>query len=152
MVLDFLLRRIPAYLDTGMNLVDVEDVAVGHVLAMERGQPGHRYLLGNRNVALKEVFNMLQQATGLSAPRWRAPYWLVMGAGYLDRFLESGLLRREPRIPLEGVKVSRTPMYVSCDRAVRELGLPQSPVGAALEKSVKWFNEHGYICSSQPGK
>ena len=144
MVLDFLLGRIPAYLDTGMNLVDVEDVAVGHILALERGQPGHRYLLGNRNVSLKEVFGMLHQATGISAPRWRAPYWLVMGAGYLDRLIESGLLHREPRIPLEGVKVSRTPMYVSCDKAVMELGLPQSPVETALEKSIQWFNEHGY--------
>ena len=144
MVLDFLLGRIPAYLDTGMNLVDVEDVALGHIFAMERGRPGQRYLLGNRNVTLKEVFSMLQQATGLSAPRWRAPYWLVMGAGYLDRFVESGLLHREPRIPLEGVKVSRTPMYVSCDKAVMELGLPQSPVETALEKSINWFNEHGY--------
>ena len=152
MVLDFLLGRIPAYLDTGMNLVDVEDVALGHILAMERGQPGQRYLLGNRNLALKEVFGMLQQATGLSAPRWRAPYWLVMGAGYLDRFVESGLLRREPRIPLEGVKVSKTPMYVSCDKAVTELGLPQSPVEPALEKSIKWFNEHGYTSKAKTMK
>ena len=144
MVLDFLLGRIPAYLDTGMNLVDVEDVALGHIFAMELGQPGQRYLLGNRNVTLKEVFTMLQQATGLSAPRWRAPYWLVMGAGYLDQFVEGGLLHREPRIPLEGIKVSRVPMYVNCEKAVIELGLPQSPVETALEKSIEWFNEHGY--------
>ncbi len=144
MVLDFLLRRIPAYLDTGMNLVDVEDVAIGHILAMERGQPGQRYLLGNRNVSLKEAFAMLQEITGLPAPRLRAPYWLVIGAGYLDQLVEGGMLRREPRIPLEGIKVSRTPMYVSCRKAVSELGLPQSSVVSALEKAVKWFNDHGY--------
>ena len=143
-VLDFLLGRIPAYLDTGMNLVDVEDVALGHVAAMERGQPRQRYLLGNRNVTLKEVFAMLQQAAGIPAPRWRVPYWLTIGAGYLDQFLEGGLLRREPRIPLEGVKVSRTPMYVSCSKAVAELGFPQSPVEAALQKAVDWFHAHGY--------
>ena len=144
MVLDFLRGRIPVYLDTGMNLVNVEDVAVGHILAMEQGQPGQRYLLGNQNVTLKEVLAMLHDITGLRAPRWRAPYWLVMGAGYLDQLMESTLMRREPRIPLEGVKVSRTPMYVDCQKAVTELGLPQSSILAALEKSVKWFVDYGY--------
>ena len=144
MVLDFLRRRIPAYLNTGMNLVDVEDVAAGHILAMERGQLGQRYLLGNRNVTLKEIFNTLQEITGLQAPRWQAPYWLVIGAGYVDHLVESGLLGREPRIPLEGVKVSKTPMYVDCRKAVTELGLPQSSVKDALEKSVNWFIDHGY--------
>ena len=144
MVLDFLLGRIPAYLDTGMNLVDVEDVVSGHILAMERGQPGQRYLLGHSNLALKEVFAMLQRVSSLSVPRWRAPYWLVMAAGYLDQLVEGGLLHREPRIPLEGVKVSRTPMYVSCDKAVKELGLPQSPVEVALENAINWFNDYGY--------
>jgi dihydroflavonol-4-reductase len=143
-VLDFLLGRIPAWLDTGMNLVDVEDVAVGHVLAMERGQPGQRYLLGNRNVTLRELFIMLQEATGLAAPRWRAPYWLALGAGYVDRWLEGALLRKEPRIPLEGLQVSKTPMYVSCRKALTELGQPQSPVETALEKSINWFEEYGY--------
>ena len=143
-VLDFLLRRIPAYLNTGMNLVDVEDVVSGHISAMERGNPGQRYLLGHRNFTLKEVFTILQRLTGLSAPRWRAPYWLVLGAGYFDRMVEGGLLRREPRIPVEGVKVSRTPMYVSCEKAVNELGLPQSSVELALEKSINWFNDYGY--------
>jgi len=144
MVLDFLLGRIPAYVDTGMNLVDVEDVAAGHILAMEKGRPGQRYLLGNSNVSLKELFAMLEQATGLPAPKWQAPYWLVKGAGYLDQWIEGGLLHREPRIPLEGVKVSETPMYVSCQKAVTELGQPQSSVEAALEKSIKWFNDYGY--------
>ena len=144
MVLDFMRGRIPAYLDTGMNLVDVEDVAAGHILALEQGRPGQRYLLGNRNVSLKGVFSMLQEATGRPVPRWRVPYWLAIGAGYLDQWVEGGLLRREPRIPLEGLRVSRTPMYVSCQKAVDEMGLPQGPVEAALEKAVRWFTDHGY--------
>ena len=143
-VLDYLLGRMPAYVDTGMNLVDVEDVAAGHILAMEHGRPGQRYLLGNRNVSLKEVFSMMEEATGLAAPRWRAPYWLVMGAGYIDDWVEGKLLGREPRIPLEGLRVSKTPMYVSCQKAITELGQPQSPVEGALEKSIKWFYDHGY--------
>lgn len=148
MILDYLRRRVPVYLDTGMNLVDVEDVAAGHILAMERGQPGQRYLLGNRNLTLKEVFAILEDLTGLPAPRWRAPHWLVIGVGYLDQILEGNLLRREPRIPLEGVKVSKAPMYVSCQKAVTDLGQPQGPVEAALEKSVKWFVDHGYVGSN----
>ena len=143
-VLDFLLGRIPAYVDTGMNIADVEDVAIGHILAMEKGRPGQRYLLGNRNLSLKEVFAMLEEATGLAAPKWRAPYWLVKGAGYLDQWVEGGLLHREPRIPLEGVKVSQTPMYVSCQKAVTELGQPLSSVEGALVKAINWFNDYGY--------
>ena len=144
MVLDFLRGRIPAYLNTGMNLVDVEDIAAGHILAMENGRPGQRYLLGNRNATLKEIFAMLQGLTGRRAPRWRAPFWLAIGAGYVDQLVEGRLLRREPRIPLEGLKVSTTPMYVSCQKAITELGLPQSPVEAALERAVRWFTDYGY--------
>jgi dihydroflavonol-4-reductase len=144
-VLDFLLGRIPAYVDTGMNLVDVEDVAVGHILAMEKGEVGQRYLLGNRNLTLKELLNILADVSSRSPPRWKLPFWLAIGAGYLDLAVEGKVLRKEPRIPLEGLKVSRTPMYVSCQKAVTELGLPQSPVESAVEKSVRWFKDHGYI-------
>ena len=144
MILDFLRGRVPAYLDTGMNLVDVADVADGHILALEKGRIGERYLLGNRNMTLKEIFGALHQLTGIPAPRWRAPYWLVIGAGYVDQLLEGTIMRREPRIPLEGVKVSKTPTYVSCEKAVTELGLPQSPVEGALEKAANWFIENGY--------
>ena len=143
-VLDFLRGRIPAYVNTGMNLVDVADVAAGHILAMERGQPGQRYLLGHRNVSLKETLDILQQITGRPAPRWQIPFWVAIGAGYVDQLVEGWLLRREPQIPLEGLKVSRAPMYVSCRKAVTELGMPQSPVAEALERAVKWFTDHGY--------
>jgi len=144
-VLDFMRGRIPAYLDTGMNLVDVEDVAEGHILAMERGIPGQRYLLGNKNVSLIEMFRMLQEITGRPVPRWRVPYWMALAAGYLDEAVEGKMLSWEPRIPVEGLKVARSPMYVDCGKAVRELGLPQNSVEAALEKSVRWFTNHGYV-------
>ena len=145
MVLDFLRRRVPAYLKTGMNLVDVADVVAGHILALEKGQAGERYILGNRNVSLKEVFDILSRLTGLPAPRIRAPYWLVVGVGYADRFVEGTLLRREPAIPVEGVLASKIPAYVSCEKAVRELGQPQRPVEDALKQAVKWFSDHGYV-------
>ena len=145
MVLDFLMRRIPVYLASGMNLVDVEDVAAGHILAMEKGRPGQRYILGNINLTLKQIFTMLAELTGLPAPRWRAPFWLVTAAGYLDGLVEGRLMRRQPRIPLEGIQVAKRPMYVGCDKAIKELGLPQSPVDIALHRAIEWFTENGYV-------
>ncbi len=144
-VLDFLRRKVPAYLKTGMNIVDVADVVEGHILALEKGNPRERYILGNQNVSLKQIFDMLSDLTGLPAPRIRAPYWLVVGVGYADRFIEGTLLRREPAIPIEGVLASKHPAYVSCDKAINELGLPQSSVTDALKQSVNWFVDHGYV-------
>ena len=143
--LDFARGRIPGYLDTGLNLVDVADVAQGHILAMEHGRPGERYILGHRNLTLREVFGMLAAITGRSAPRLRFPFWLITGLAYCDQWIESGILRRHPVIPVEGVKIARHPMYVSSQKAVGELGLPQSPVETALEKAVRWFTDHGYL-------
>ena len=145
MVLDFLRGRIPAYIETGMNLVDVEDVAVGHVLALEKGRPGERYLLGNRNLTLRQVFGLLEKVSGKKGPKIGVPPWLAMGAGYVDEFVEGKLLRRKPWIPLEGLKVSRKPMYVSCEKAMEELGMPQSSLEGALEKAIRWFRDYGYV-------
>ena len=144
-VLDFLRRRIPAYLATGLNLVDVADVSAGHILALEKGRVGERYILGNRNVTLKEMFGMLSGITGLPAPRVRLPYWLVVGAGYVEQAVSGRLLGREPAIPVEGVLASKKPAWVSSQRAIRELGLPQSPVEGALERAAQWFADHGYL-------
>ncbi len=144
MALDFIRKRIPAYINTGMNVVDVEDVALGHVLALERGTPGERYILGNRNLTLKQIFGMLEKASGVAAPRWKLPMWIAAGAGYVDSFVEGALLRREPAIPLEGLKVARKPAYVSCEKTSRVLGMPQNSVEVALEKAVDWFRRYGY--------
>ena len=143
--LDFARGRIPGYLATGMNLVDVADVSQGHILAMERGTPGERYILGNRNLTLLEVFGMLAEITGRRTPRLRFPYWLVIGAAYCDQWLESDLMRREPSIPVEGIKITRHPMYVSSAKAIEQLGLPQNSVEAALEKAIRWFSDYGYL-------
>ena len=150
-ILDFLRRRIPAYLATGLNLVDVGDVSAGHLLALERGEVGQRYILGNRNVTLKEMFAMLSGITGLPQPRVRLPYWLVVGAGYAEQAVSGGLLRKEPRIPVEGVLASRKPAWVSSHRAITELGMPQSPVEPALERAVDWFMAHGYADDGKEG-
>ena len=159
-VLDFMQGRIPAYLATGLNLVDVADVSAGHILALERGQIGQRYILGNRNVTLKEMFGMLSRITGRPAPRVRLPYWLVVGAGYAEQAVRSlplrgrvrvGVNERPPIIPVEGVLASKKPAWVSNQRAVQELGLPQSPVERALEQAAEWFSAHGYLDSKKNG-
>jgi dihydroflavonol-4-reductase len=142
-VLDFLRGRMPAYVDTGLNAVDVEDVAKGHVLALKKGKPAERYILGNRNMKLIEVLKILARITGQKAPKIKLPFWLVMVLGYLDLWMEGGLLRRKPAIPLEGLKISRKPMYVDCSKAIEELGLPQSSVEGALEKAVVWYRQYG---------
>ena len=128
-----------------MNLVDVSDVVDGHMLALEKGKSGERYILGNQNISLKEVFEILSRLTGLSAPRIPVPYWLVIGVGYADRFIEGTLLGQEPAIPIEGVLASRVPAYVNCDKAVIDLGQPQRPIENALKQAIDWFVEHGYI-------
>ena len=143
-VLDFIRQRVPACIDTGMNVVDVEDVALGHVLALEKGTPGERYILGNANLTLRQMFGMLEDVSGVPAPRWNLPMWVAVGAAYVDNVIEGGLMRREPAIPLEGVNVARKPVYVKCDKASRELGMPQRPVEEALEKAVGWFRAHSY--------
>ena len=141
-VLDFLRRKLPVYIGTGMNVIDVEDVAMGHVLAMEKGVPGQRYILGHRNMTLLEVLLTLEAITGVRAPRVRIPINLIILLGMIDYLIEGKLLKRKPRIPLEGMRVAKKPMYVSSAKAVRELGLPQSPVEEALEKAVRWFRDY----------
>ena len=143
-VVDFLRRRMPAYVNTGLNLVDVEDVAEGHVLALEKGRPGERYILGHRNLTLKEILGLLAQVTGLPAPRVRLPLWVALGAAYVSQFAADRVTGRPPRIPVAAVKVARHFRYFDCSKAIRELDLPQTPVEEALAKAVHWFRENGY--------
>ena len=144
-VLDFLRGRMFAYMDTGLNLVDVEDVAAGHLMALDKGKCGERYILGNRNMTLRQVLASLSVITGRPAPRIRLAQPLVFAMAYLDQWIEGGLLRHRPFIPLEGIREARRPVWVDCSKAVTELGLPQSPIEGALEKSVKWFRDHHYV-------
>jgi len=143
-IVDFLNRRMPAYVNTGLNFIDVEDVAKGHILALEKGKVGERYILGNRNLSLREVFQILEKITGIKAPKVRIPIGLALVAAYADELVSGKLRRKPPRIPLAGVKMSRKPMYYSAAKAVAELGLPQSPLDAAFEKAVRWYYEQGY--------
>jgi len=144
MIVDFLNGRFPAYVDTGLNLIDARDVAAGHLLAAEKGRIGERYILGNRNMTLKEILDTLARLTGLPSPRVRLPYALPYAAAAVSTFL-ANLTGRAPRVPLEAVRMSRHKMYFDSTKAVRELGLPQTPVEEALERAVLWFRARGYV-------
>ena len=144
-IVDYLKGRMPAYLETGLNLVHVRDVARGHLLAEEKGRVGEKYILGNQNLSLSEIFKMLAGITGLPAPKVRLPYWPILALSYLDEFWATHVSGRPPRMPVAGVKMARKFMYFDSTKAVRELGLPQTPVRQALEEAVAWFKEHGYV-------
>jgi dihydroflavonol-4-reductase len=143
-VVDFLRGKIPAYLDTGLNLIDVRDVAQGHLLAARHGVIGERYILGHCNLSLQAILEQLAEVSGLRAPRFRIPYGAALAAAYVSEGL-SALIRRPPAVPLVGVRLARYPMYFTAQKAVRELGLPQSPIREALQRAVQWFREHGYV-------
>ncbi len=144
MIVDFMKGRMPAYIDTGMNLIDVDDVAVGHVLAMEKGRLGERYILGNRNLTLQEIFGMLSRLTGIPAPKIKLPRLAILPLAYVNRWLSDYVTHQPPRIPLEGVKMAKYKMHYDCTKSLTELGLPQTPAEVALEKAVRWFHAHGY--------
>ena len=144
MIVDFLNGRMPAYVETGLNLIDVEDVAEGHLLAMEKGQVGQRYILGHQNLTLKEILEMLSSVSGLPAPTVRLPRAAALGLAAVSTGL-SYLTKRPPRIPLEGVRMAGKKMFFDSSKAVRELGLPQNPVEEALTKAVAWFRQNGYV-------
>jgi dihydroflavonol-4-reductase len=151
-IVDFLNNRIPAYVDTGLNIVDVEDVAAGHVLAAERGTIGQRYILGNRNMTLKEFFELLARVTGRQPPSTRLPYLPVLIAAHFDAGLSKIIPGRRPRIPLAGVQMAKHYMHFDCSRAIRELNLPQSPVETAVTMAVNWFEKNGYVNSGSSAR
>ena len=145
-IVDFLNGRMPGYVDTGLNFVPVEDCAAGHLLAAERGRIGERYILGGCNVTLKEVLDMLAVISGLHAPRWKFSHAVAYVAACVDTAV-SAALRREPQIPLEGVRMSRHKMFVDASKATRELGFSPGPIEGALERAVRWYETNGYVAA-----
>lgn len=145
-IVDFLNRAMPAYLDTGLNWVHVRDVAIGHILAAERGQIGSRYILGHAegNWTMKEAFAILEEITGIRAPRFRIPYAVALAAAHLNEVL-SCATGQPPKAPLAGVRMAKYKMFFSPAKAIRELGLPQTPPRQALADAVEWFESNGYV-------
>jgi len=143
-ILRFLRRQMPFYLDTGLNFIDVRDVARGHLLALEKGQKGDRYILGNENLTLKQILDQLAQITGLKAPQNSIPSWIPLSVAWVDEQLLAPL-GKAPSVPLDGVRMAHQPMYYDASKAVRELGLPQSSILTALKDAVDWFLAQGYV-------
>ncbi len=145
-IVDFLNRQMPAYLDTGLNWVHVRDVAAGHLLAAEKGRIGERYILGNAqgNWSLKQTFATLEQLTGVPAPKCRIPYALALAVAHINEWI-SALTGKPPKAPLGGVRMARYKMFFNPAKAIRELGLPQTPPTHALAEAAEWFRRHGYV-------
>jgi dihydroflavonol-4-reductase len=144
-ILRFLQDRMPAYVHTGLNLIDVEDVARGHILAWQKGRTGERYILGNRNLTLKEMLEMLAKITGKPAPRLAIPHVIPLAVAYLDEMILARYFSKQPQVSFYSVQMSQKAMYYDATKAMQELGLPQSPIERALEKAVRWFEANGYV-------
>ena len=144
-VLDFLKRKFPAYVETGLNLVDVTECARGHVQALEKGRSGERYILGGENLTLKQILDRLAVITGLKSPTVKLPYVFAFATGVVDEMVTGRLMGREPRATIDAVRMGRKMMFVSSAKAERELGWCLVPVDGALRRSVDWFRGNGYV-------
>ena len=143
MILDFIRGQMPAFLDTGLNLVDAGDTAIGHLLALEKGRVGERYILGCDNLTLEQIFAHLERLSGIKAPQWRVPYGVAYAAGLVSTGWAK-LTGQAPKAPLDAVKMARKKMFVSVEKAKRDLGFRPGPVHLALGRSVDWFRANGY--------
>jgi dihydroflavonol-4-reductase len=144
-ILDFLKRKFPAYVDTGLNLADVHEVARGHVLAMEHAKPGERYILGGEDLTLKQLLDKLATLTGLPSPTTKVPHSVAYAFACFDEFFTGRLLGKEPRATREAVKMGRKKMFASSDKAVRSLGYKVVPVESALQRAIDWFRANNYV-------
>ena len=144
MIVDFLKRGMPAFLETGLNLIHVRDVAKGHLLAEAKGQAGEKYILGNENLSLSEIFHLLAEITGIPAPTVKLPYWPVLGLAYLDEFFATYVRRKPPRMPVAAIRMAKKFMYFDNRKAIQYLGLTLTPVRQALGEAVDWFQKKGY--------
>lgn len=147
-VVDFVRGAMPAFLDTGLNVVDARDVAAGHVLALERGKAGERYILGAENLTLEQIFSKLAKIAGRPAPKMRVPYAVAYTFGAFSTAW-AGLTGREPLAPLDGVRMAKKKMWVRHEKAARELGYSPGPAETALKNAVDWFEANGYVAADR---
>ena len=147
-IVDFLNRKFPAYVDTGLNLVDVGEVARMHVEALDRARPGERYILGGENFSLKQILDKMSAITGIPSPTVEVPHAVAMAFAFFDEMFTGRLRRKEPRATVEAVRMGRKKMFASSAKAERELGFRIVPVYSALRASIDWFRAHGYAPAS----
>jgi dihydroflavonol-4-reductase len=143
-IVDFLNRKFPAYVDTGLNLVDVDEVARMHVVALDRGTPGERYILGGENLTLKQILDRMSAITGLPSPKIKVPHAVAMGFAFFDETITGKLRGKEPRATVEAVRMGKKMMFASSAKAERDLGFKVLPIYNALRAAIDWFLEHGY--------
>jgi dihydroflavonol-4-reductase len=143
-IVDFLNKKFPAYVDTGLNLVDVEEVAQTHVAATEKGTPGERYILGGENLTLKQILDKMSAITGLPSPTMKVPHAVAMIFAFFDETITGRILGKEPRATVEAVRMGKKKMFASPAKAVRDLGFRQIPVYPALRAAIDWFRANGY--------
>ena len=143
-VVDFLNRKFPAYVDTGLNLVDVSEVARMHVVALERGTPGERYILGGENLTLKQILDRMATITGLPSPTIKVPHAVALAFAFFDEMITGRLLGKEPRATVEEVLMAKKFMFASSAKAERELGFQVVPIYNAMRAAIEWFVAHGY--------
>jgi len=143
-VVDFLNKKFPAYVDTGLNLVDVNEVARTHIAALECGKPGERYILGGENLTLKQILDKMSAITGLPSPTMKVPHAVAMTFAFFDETITGRILGKEPRATVEAVRMGQKKMFASSAKAVRDLGFKQVPVYQALRAAIDWFRAHGY--------
>lgn len=143
-IVDFLKRKFPAYVETGLNLVDVRECARGHIAALEKGKSGERYILGGEDLTLKQILDKLAEITGLRSPTLKLPYLFAFAAGVVDETITGRLLHREPRATIDTVRMGKKKMFASSGKAERELGWKIVPVESALRRAVQWFQANGY--------
>ena len=143
-VVDFLKRKFPAYVETGLNLVDVRECARGHIAALEKGKSGERYILGGENLTLKQILDKLGAIAGLPSPKVKLPYFVAYAAGAVDETVSGRLLGREPRATIETVRMGKKKMWASSSKAERELGWKTVSADGALRRAVEWFRANGY--------
>jgi dihydroflavonol-4-reductase len=144
-VVDFLKRKFPAYVETGLNLVDVRVCAHGHLAALEKGKSGERYILGGEDLTLKQILDRLAKITGLPSPKMKLPYFFALATGVVNEVFTGRLMKREPRATIDTVRMGRKKMFASSDKAERELGWKIIPVEDALRRAVEWFRGNGYV-------
>jgi dihydroflavonol-4-reductase len=143
-IVDFLNKKFPAYVDTGLNLVDVTEVARMHVVALERGTPGERYILGGENLTLKQILDRMSAITGLPSPKRKVPHSVAMAFAFFDENFTGKLRGKEPRATVEAVRMGKKMMFASSAKAERDLGFQVLPVYPALRAAIDWFIAHGY--------
>jgi len=144
MIIDVVKQKIPGYIDGGINIVDVEDVARGHILAAKKGRVGERYLLGNKNITVHDYLTLIAEIAGVKPPAIKLPYHVALALGYLFEFGAS-LTKKPPVVTASEVRIARMTEWYDCSKAVNELGLPQTPIDITIKKALRWFRENGYL-------